>query len=705
MAFKPRTRRRSTPVIVAASTPRPPRRIRFWTTIGAVAFLAILGLVLLVRRDPAPKGPEAARLALAKSVYYFEGGAVTAARNQARAATAADPAWGLAHAFLARTLLELGDGVGAEAELDRAKDTGFDPRRSHQLYAQAWLLQGDPERALAEADRTVPRYAGYAARVKARAFAVEGDYATAANILTGLVAANPNDSIAWTDLGRVRQSQVDYGGAIAAATRAVAADPDNGQALVLRGELVRSQFGLIGELPWFEEALKRDPYNHDALIEYAATLGDAGRTNEMLAVTRRALFAKPDSPQAYYLQAVLAGRAGNTDLARTLLAKTGDALDQLPGALLLAGTLDYSAGDWQQAVGHFGTLVGQQSMNVTARRLLASSLLRSGDAKGALDVLRPVAIRGDADAYTLGLVARAFEKTGQRGWAARFLDRASYTGTAQATPFGTDDPLPVLGDRLLAQLGKPEPELAYIKGLVDAKQLPQALTRANALAQRNPGVPAAHVLVGDVLMLQNRYADAAAAYRRATDLRFDEPTMLRVVEALEKAGRRPEASNTLALFLSQNPGNVAASRLTAHWQIASGDWDAAIDTLEGLRAKIGDRDAALLAELAYAYLGADEVKNALPYAVSAYKLAPGNAAAADAFGWTLYRGGDNMRAMQLIEKAVTLDPAQPMLKWHLAQVYAEIGRKAEARAIAGAVIADPNFTEGDAARDFIAGLA
>ena len=72
----------------------------------------------------------------------------------------------------------------------------------------------------------------------------------------------------------------------------------------------------------YEAALQRDPWHHDALIEYAATLGDAGRTRAMLDATRRALQARPASPQAYYLQAVLAARAGSYGLARSLLQRS-----------------------------------------------------------------------------------------------------------------------------------------------------------------------------------------------------------------------------------------------------------------------------------------------------------------------------------------------------------------------------------------------
>src|SRR3569833_537556 len=74
-------------------------------------------------------------------------------------------------------------------------------------------------------------------------------------------------------------------------------------------------------------------------------------------------------------------------------------------------------------------------MNVTARRLLGAALLRSGDAKGALDVLRPIALRGDADSYTLALVGRAFEATGERDWAANFLDRSAWPAANGAAPF------------------------------------------------------------------------------------------------------------------------------------------------------------------------------------------------------------------------------------------------------------------------------
>lgn len=627
------------------------------------------------------------------SLGLLRDGNFNAARSYAQKAIAADPKWGLAHAVLARTYLALGDGVGAEAELGRAAANGFDMKRGHQMLAQAWLLQGDAKRALSEAAKTDPQFGGYAARVTAKALAMQGKSPEAIALLGELLDADPGNSYGWSDLARIRYNAGDVAGATANAERAVSLDTANLEALTLRGELVREQYGLAAAVPWFEGALKRDAYYHPALTEYAATLGDMGRYNDMLNATRKALAARPGSSQALYLQAVLAARAQNYDLARSLMQRTGGAIDDVPGVLLLEGTLEYQAGAYEQAIEKWRALVGRQPMNVTARRLLGAALLRSGDTRGALDILRPIALRGDADSYTLALVGRAFEANGERDWAAKYLDRATWPATDTATPFGSDDGLPVLANAASNDPGNPMAMVGMIRGLIDAGQAGNALVRAKALVAANPGVPAAHLLVGDTLMTTGRFGDAAAAFARAGNIKFDEAVMLRMVDALDHAGRRPEASRVLAVFLSQRPENVPALRLAAHWQIAAGDWDGAIGTLEDLRSRVGSRDAGLLAELAYANIGAQNFDEALGYGAAAYQIAPMSPAATDAYGWAFYAAGDSAKAKDLLEKAALLAPRQPAIRWHLAQAYADLGRDADAKAQIALALTDPAFAD------------
>ncbi len=69
--------------------------------------------------------------------------------------------------------------------------------------------------------------------------------------------------------------------------------------------------GLVASLPWFEKGLKAAPDDLSLLGEYAATLGEIGRAKDMLRVTRHMIELDGENPRAFYLQAVLAARAGN----------------------------------------------------------------------------------------------------------------------------------------------------------------------------------------------------------------------------------------------------------------------------------------------------------------------------------------------------------------------------------------------------------
>lgn len=642
-----------------------------WLKRGALALVALVllaGVVLGVRHWRNMPHPSWAHGEIVEALTLYRAGNMSGARAQAAAAVRNDPDWAPAHALLARLYLAAGNGAAAEAELDRAKSTGFDGNRLHQLYAEAWLLEDEADQAIPEADRALHRYAGYAIRVKARALAASGDLPDGRALLEDWLDTNDGDAAAWTDLARLRRQSGDVAGADAAVGRALALTRRDANALTIKAMLVRDRYGLVASLPWFDAALKVDPGNPDTLLAKAATLGDLGRYREMLEASRLTLAERPNDPMAYYLQAVLAARAGNDDLARDLLDKTDGALDDMPGAQLLGGALDFRNGAFQQAADKWGALRDGQPYNFTAIRLLGAALVDAGNPADALDALRPVGLRADADSYTLTLIARAFEAEGQRDWAARFLDRAANSARPSPAPFGSDDGVTSLAGAVDAAPGDPVAELGLIRGFLEAGQASAALGHAQALATASPGSPQAQTVLGDTLWSLGRYPDAAAAYQRAANLDFDEPTMLRLVEALDRAGQRDAAQRALALFLSQNPADVRARRLAASWQLAAHDWDAAIVTLEGLRGTLGNRDAAILGELALAYAESGDTETARQYGAAAYALAPMNPAVVDAYGWALAKAGNRDGARQLLVKAVSLAPADPGIRAHLASV-------------------------------------
>lgn len=614
-----------------------------------VLCLAILAAVPFVARRAARPDAEAlladARTTLAEGNYH-------AAQSNARWAIAAGAPGSAAHVLLARADLMLDDGLAAEAELDRAVATGAPAASLHAWRAHARLLQRDPPGANAEAARAGSGNA-YAARIRARALVAAGDSAAGAAVLEALVGALPRNGAAWTDLGRLRLTTGDVGGAAQATAHALMVLRGDPATLTLAGEIVQTRYGLTAAAPWFAAALRRDAYYHPALIEQAATLGDLGRYAEMLAATRRALAARPGSPQALYLQAVLAARAGRTDLARRLLQLTGGAIDGLPGALLLGGALDYRRGDTDQAVAKWRRLVDAQPMNVAARRLLGVALLRSGDARGSLEVLRPMVLRADADGYTLRLAARGLERVGDRTGAAALMDRAS-RGAGDATPFASDTAVGALAAAAADAPGDPTYQIGLIRGLIPSGDTGAAVARAQALVAASPGAPAARVALGDALIAAGRRADAALAYARAANLAFDAPTMLRLVDALGTGKGARDAAAALSLYLVQNPRSVEARRILGHWQLGAGDYPAAIATLEAVRRNVGNRDARLLADLALAYAGKGDGATARLYGRAAYALAPMSGDVVRAYAAALIAAGDDAGAQQLLAKARAL---------------------------------------------------
>jgi tetratricopeptide (TPR) repeat protein len=629
----------------------------------------LTALLLLGAAACSNAGPESADLAYRRGLQALAQGEPRTARIEFLNAIKAQPDNKALRLAQARTYLLLGDGASAEAELKRARALGVAASETGHLLAHALLLQGQPERAAAEARKAGPAHSAYANRMLGRAYQLTGKLEEAAAAFDRALAAAPNDGALWTDIADFRRATGDTAGAIEAADRAVALEPRNVEALRLRGELTRSQYGLAAAMPWFDRALEIDPSNTAALIERAATLGDLGRTREMLADTRRILSVSSNNPSAYYLQAMLAARGRDYALARSLYRRTGGAFDNRPAALLLAGTIELGTGNAALALAPLKRLLSLQPGNIKARRLLGSAQWQSGDARAAIGTLRPLADRDDADAYTLSLIGKAYARLGDEASAARYLGRAAAPRPSATAPL--DDPL---GDGQLAAIRRdaaawPDqayPQVVLIRALLGRGLGPEALERARRLQAAAPGAPDAHVLVGDALAIQGDYAAAAAAYRRAANLAFNEPVALRLIEALRNSGDDEGAAKVLALFLQQNPQNVSAQTMAANAYMQARRWPEAIANYEAVRKRLGNNDSTLLNNLAWAYAETGDYERALPLAQRALALEPRNPVTADTLGWLLFRSGkDRVRGLALLEQAARGAPTDEDIRAHL----------------------------------------
>ena len=122
----------------------------------------------------------------------------------------------------------------------------------------------------------------------------------------------------------------------------------------------------------------------------------------------------------------------------------------------------------------------------------------------------------------------------------------------------------------------------------------------------------------------------------------------------------------LLLFLQQNPRSVPAQLLAASRYMQARDWPRAIETYESLRRRLGDRDAVMLNNLAWAYSEQGDYESAIPLARKAWSLDKDNPATADTLGWLLFKSGaDRAAGLALLQRAARGAPTDADIRLHL----------------------------------------
>ena len=176
------------------------------------------------------------------------------------------------------------------------------------------------------------------------------------------------------------------------------------------------------------------------------------------------------------------------------------------------------------------------------------------------------------------------------------------------------------------------------------------------------------MLVGDALGIAGDFVGAAENYRRAANIAFTEAVAVRLVEALRRSGQAQAADEVLELFLRQNPRNIPTQLLYAARLMERRDWAGAIALYEGLHRRLGDNDATLLNNLAWAYAETGDYRSALPLARRAWALDRDNPATADTLGWILFRSGaDRAAGLALLERAARGAPSDAEIRRRLEQ--------------------------------------
>lgn len=560
--------------------------------------------------------------------------------------------------------LNRGDGVAAEVHLRQAMAAGATKPEVAAALGDAYIQQNDYALArkwLAPGD-FAPDQKAYGFRTLGLLERFERNLPAAGRAYDRVLALTPNDSLLWIDIARLRYLGGEQAEAIAATDRALQLNPANFRALGFRAELIRDQFGGAASLPWFEAALARAPNDLILLGEYAGSLGEVGRARDMLVVTRKMIERDPRNPRAFYLQAVLAARAGRIDLARSLLNHAGSRLDTVPGATLLKGILDLEDGNTASALTAFERLGRLQPANPQIDMLIAKALYAAGDHADLVGRFAALSQRPDAAPYLLLLVGRAYEALGHRDLAAPLLDRAAEALDPPVMPIAESTTTALLAPRYAERPYALVTTVPYLRALLGSGQFARAETIAEQLRAGKPGSGDAQALAGDVQLALRRGPAAAERYRAASAIRQSDGLLMRQFAALTLAGQGLGIGPLADNYLAMNPQNRAGARLAAGGAAAMTRWGRSVALLKNLQMRGGNTDPRLLADLSLAQLRLGDKSAALATAQAGYRLQPSNRIASQAYAMALIANGERDAGVRrLLVKARAGGADNPLL--------------------------------------------
>lgn len=392
------------------------------------------------------------------------------------------------------------------------------------------------------------------ARVAVRA----GNLAEAGRYYDEARALDPENPGLWVEIARLRFRGGEHLTAIEAADYALELDPQYGPALLLKAQLVRDANGLAESLPWFEAAVAASPRDPEVLGEYAASLGDLGRYQDMLSVVRDLADFAPGYPQVHFLQAVLAARAQDPVLASTLLNRSGMSANGVPAALMLDAIINLQQGNHDTAAEILLNLSERQPGNIRVNELLARSWWLGGRDR---DIVGRFAARAEAPGaspYLVMIVGRSLERMGERARAISYIDRARDTRAN--------------GSIILQDSGSLPNATARMRSVIGSRNFVEARGFANDLLERFPQSGDIHALAGDAALEQGDALRALELYEVSARVRRSWPLTRKMIEAYSAAGDSLAAEVLLTRYSAGDPHNTAALLLLAQSSAAREDW-------------------------------------------------------------------------------------------------------------------------------------
>lgn len=430
-----------------------------------------------------------------------------------------------------------------------------------------------------------------------------------------------------------------------------------------------------------EEVLAEDKVHLEAIKLKAAWLIEGDQVDEAVALLRTGLDANPRDTQVMTLLAQAYERLGNRDLMGDMLSQAVTASNKAPEESVRYA--NFLAAD--------GKLAPAESVLVEALRLDPANL-------AILQPLGQVYVAMQDWPRATGVADRLDEIATDEALAlARSLRAAILQGQQK-----TDEAVGYLQSLVEGGDAGLSAQVAIIRTYLDNGEAEKARAFAADLLAKNPADPSLRFIEATV---QSATGDNAAAEATFRALVAEEPGRLPVwlalVRHLAMAGDPAASRKALDEALAALPEAGDLLMIKAGYLEQDKDIPGAIAIYEKLYTQNSSNQilANNLASLVASYQAEDPANVERAWVIARRLRGTTVPAFADTYGWIAHLRGDSAEALTYMEPAARGLPEDPLVQFHLAEVYRALNRPDEAKAQYARVLA---LVPADDTRPFVA---
>lgn len=506
----------------------------------------------------------------AKATAYQQKGELNAATIVLKNAIEARPSDADARFQLATVYVDSGDGPSAEKEVRTAMRLGHAADTALPVLAKALLLQGQFQKVIDETEQAAPTAGPVLLCTRGDALMAMGKRDAAGKVYERVLQGRPGYAPALLGLGRLAYIERDLERARNYGGQALAAAPTAADALMFQGDLQRADNQPAAALATYDRVLALHPAHRTAHIEKAYLEITAGNFDAAKADLAAAAKTTPGSVLVVYSQALLEFAQDNNAAALASVQKVLRVAPEHMPSVLLAGAISLNMGSLYLAEQHLRHYLEANPDNLYARKLLASTLLRTGHSPDALTVLEPALKATDEDVQLLALAGESYMQARDFNKAADYFGKASSLEPQSAdlrtslalSKLGKGDSAQAVSElKSAARLDTKSPRagMALVKAALQLQHIDEAYAAVVALEQAEPRNAAVQDLKGVVQIGKHDLAQARACFDKALVLQasyFPAAAHLAQLDMNEHAPAR--ARQQLQDFLAKNKNSIDA---------------------------------------------------------------------------------------------------------------------------------------------------